>query len=86
MLAPHGDQRAVGREEVGVLDRVGNAQQAIPTRDAYVTPTTWLALVDRVGGTITKQLWPLDVHDAPIRTITRSELQFAARVERHAPG
>ena len=65
-----------------VLDRIGNAQQGIPTRDAYLTPRAWLELVHRVGGVVTKQIWPLDVHSAPIRTLTRSELQFAARVER----
>jgi len=67
---------------LGILDRVGNAQQDIPVLDAYLTPRAWLDLVEAAGGVVTKQIWPLEVHARLLHVITRSELQFAARIEK----
>ena len=79
------DHFAFGRVSaawLGILDRVGNAQQEIPVLDAYLTPRAWLDLVDAAGGIVTKQIWPLEVHSRLLHVITRSELQFGARVEK----
>ena len=67
------------------LDWVGNAKQRIPAPGNYLTPSSWLALVEDARGVVAKQIWPLDVHVSPLHLLTRSRLQFAARVE-HAPG
>ncbi|HEY4118915.1 MAG TPA: hypothetical protein VGM56_13710 [Byssovorax sp.] len=64
------------------LDRVGNAGPAVAVRGTYLSPREWTELVDATGGRFRGLGWPLQVHDEPIRRITRDELQFAARVER----
>ena len=64
------------------MDVVGNRSQSVAVRGTYYSPRAWLDLCEAAGGTVAAQIWPLDVHGWPIRLATRSELQFAARVER----
>lgn len=66
------------------MDVVGNRSQGVLVRGTYFTPSEWLELVDHAGGVVKAQIWPLDVHSFPIRLVTRSELQFAARIEAKA--
>jgi SAM-dependent methyltransferase len=73
---------ALSAKWLELLDRVGNAQQGVEVTARYFTPASWLELVRAAGGEVTRQLWPLEVHAAPIAAITRSALQFAARVQR----
>ena len=64
------------------LDRAGNAGPAVAVRGTYLSPLEWTELVAAAGGRFRGLVWPLQVHDEPIRRVTRDELQFAARIER----
>lgn len=64
------------------MDVVGNAEAGVLVRGSYFSPAEWIEMVTAANGRVTKLLWPLRIHDAPIRFVTRDELQFAARIER----
>lgn len=64
------------------LDVVGNASQGILVRGRYFTRGSWQSAVVSAGGRVEAEIWPLHVHAFPLRLVTRSELQFAARVVR----
>jgi SAM-dependent methyltransferase len=64
------------------MDVIGNAGPGVHVRGTYLSPAEWIALVRDAGGHLTGLDWPLRIHDFPFRLITRSELQFAARIER----
>jgi SAM-dependent methyltransferase len=68
------------------MDVVGNREAGVLVRGTYFSPAEWLSLARAAGGHITGLVWPLRIHDAPFRVITRDELQFAARIERAAEG
>jgi SAM-dependent methyltransferase len=65
------------------MDVFGNYKAGVLVRGNYLTPPGWIDLVARAGATIDRLVWPLQIHDLPIRLIARSEYQFAMRV-RHA--
>jgi len=50
-------------------------------RGTYLSLEQWFELAERAGGRIAAMRWPLRIHDLPWRLLTRSELQFAARIE-----
>ena len=81
-LKDHYELGPTSRAILLALDVIGNASQGVLVRGTYLSPKAWLDLIDRAGGTIEAQTWPLDVHSFPLRLLTRSELQFAARVTR----
>lgn len=64
-----------------LMDVVGNAAPGVHVRGTYFSPADWIRLVREAGGATTKLTWPLRIHDLPFRIVTRSEFQFAARVE-----
>jgi SAM-dependent methyltransferase len=66
------------------LDLFANGLYGIRVRGAYLSPAAWLRLAADAGLEIDALVWPLDVHHDPIRRITRSEVQFAARLVRRA--
>lgn len=65
-----------------LLDVAGNASQGILVRGRYFTRRELEALVDELGARVEAETWPLHVHGFPLRLVTRSELQFAARIVR----
>jgi SAM-dependent methyltransferase len=64
------------------MDLVGNFQPGIDVRGTYLTPAEWHRLWGSCGARLAAIDWPLDIHPPAIRWLTRSELQFAARIER----
>ncbi len=64
------------------MDRVGNAGPGVAVRGTYFSPREWVELADRAGGHFAELVWPLQIHDEPIRRVTGDELQFAARIEK----
>jgi hypothetical protein len=72
----------ISRLLLHAMDMVGNAEAGVLVRGTYFSPTTWVDLSREAGGRIAALRWPLRIHDAPFRLITRDELQFAARIER----
>lgn len=62
------------------MDLVGNRPYGVHVTGRYFSPEAWLALCDAAHATTSALVWPLDVHAPLVRTITRSELQFAARL------
>ena len=83
------DHLSFGRLSSAILlamDLVGNAAASVPSPGVYLTAIEWCALIDRVGGRFESIEWPLRIHDAPFRWITRDEHHFAAAiVRRDAP-
>lgn len=69
-----------------LMDVVGNAAPGVHVRGTYLSPVEWVALVHEAAGQLTRLTWPLVIHDLPLRLVTRSELQFAARVEHAVEG
>lgn len=67
-----------------LMDVVGNAASGVQVRGSYLSPGEWITLIDQASGRLTGLCWPLVIHDLPFRLVTRSELQFAARVEHAA--
>ncbi len=67
------------------MDVIGNASAGVEVTGQYLRPEAWVELVNRCGGHIAALRWPLRIHDMPWRTITRSSLQFAARIEHATP-
>ncbi|NUP09023.1 MAG: methyltransferase domain-containing protein [Polyangiaceae bacterium] len=65
-----------------LLDKIGNRPYGVDVVGRYWSPVEWMRLLEQSGAVIRRIVWPLHVHAAPIRAITRSELQFAARLER----
>ncbi|HEY4119143.1 MAG TPA: class I SAM-dependent methyltransferase [Byssovorax sp.] len=63
------------------LDRAGNAGPGVLVRATYFSPGEWVEMVHAAGGHVASLSWPLQIHDEPIRRLTRDELQFAARLE-----
>ncbi|MDI1435339.1 MULTISPECIES: methyltransferase domain-containing protein [Polyangium] len=63
------------------MDVVGNAEAGVLVRGTYFSPAAWIDMVQAARGRITELRWPLRIHDAPMRFVTRDELQFAARIE-----
>jgi ubiquinone/menaquinone biosynthesis C-methylase UbiE len=72
----------VSRAILLAMDVVGNQEAGVLVRGTYFSPAEWIEMVRVAQGKITKIVWPLRIHDAPFRLITRDELQFAARFER----
>jgi ubiquinone/menaquinone biosynthesis C-methylase UbiE len=72
---------AVSRALLLAMDVVGNAEAGVLVRGTYFSPAEWIEMVRRAEGRITSLRWPLRIHDAPMRFVTRDELQFAARIE-----
>ncbi len=64
------------------MDVIGNYAQGILVRGTYLAPDEWVDLVAAAGGTIDSLKWPFEVHNLPWRVVTRSELQFVARVRK----
>jgi SAM-dependent methyltransferase len=64
-----------------LMDVVGNAGPGVRVRGTYLSPVEWVTLIREASGRLTGLNWPLVIHDLPFRLITRSELQFVARVE-----
>ena len=67
------------------MDVVGNASAGVEVTGRYLPPQAWVELVNHAGGRIAQLHWPLRIHDLPWRTLTRSSLQFAARIEPITP-
>ncbi len=65
-------------------DVIGNRATGVLVRGTYLSPTAWRALFADVGAELEALRWPLDVHSPWVRTFSRSELQFAARLRRVA--
>jgi SAM-dependent methyltransferase len=65
-----------------LMDLAGNRPYGIDVLGRYLTPREWLELFARTGARVRELVWPLDVHAAPLRAVLRSEVQFAARLER----
>lgn len=63
------------------MDRIGNAAPGVLVRGTYFSPGEWAEMVAACGGRFAGITWPLRIHDAPFRLVTRDELQFAARIE-----
>jgi SAM-dependent methyltransferase len=72
----------VSRAMLLAMDLGANGFYGIGVLGNYFDPTAWHEMVRGAGGAVRELVWPLHVHAAPMRWITRSELQFAARVER----
>ncbi|NUO54171.1 MAG: class I SAM-dependent methyltransferase [Polyangiaceae bacterium] len=72
----------VSRAMLLAMDLSANGFYDIGVLGNYLDPGAWHDLVRRVGGRVEKLVWPLHVHALPLRLVTRSELQFAARIER----
>lgn len=72
----------VSRFMLLALDLVGNRAQGVAVRGTYASPSEWTHIVDGAGGHVERMIWPLDVHTAPLRYVTRSELQVAMRVRK----
>lgn len=66
------------------MDVIGNYAQGILVRGTYLAPDEWVDLVAAAGGAIDSLKWPFEVHNLPWRMVTRSELQFVARVRKAA--
>lgn len=64
------------------MDVVGNYSPGVLVRGKYLSPTEWVDVVSRAGGTVDKLLWPFKVHDLPWRAVTKSEYQFVMRVKK----
>jgi 2-polyprenyl-3-methyl-5-hydroxy-6-metoxy-1,4-benzoquinol methylase len=64
------------------LDVVGNAEAGVLVRGTYFSPTEWIEMVRDAGGRVAALEWPMQIHRAPLRYVTRDELQFAMRVEK----
>lgn len=67
------------------MDRVGNAASGVSSPGTYFSKAEWIDLVRSAGGRIESIEWPLRIHDAPFRYVTRDEYQFAAAVVRRDP-
>lgn len=65
-----------------LLDVAGNSETGVYVRGTYFSPAEWVDIVRDAGGRITALEWPLRIHAAPIRYVTRDELQFAMRLEK----
>jgi 2-polyprenyl-3-methyl-5-hydroxy-6-metoxy-1,4-benzoquinol methylase len=72
----------VSRAILLAMDVVGNQEAGVLVRGTYFSPAEWIEMVRAARGRISKLVWPLRIHDAPFRWITRDEMQFAARIER----
>lgn len=64
-----------------LMDVTGNAGSGIDVTAKYLSWPEWFTLLDRADARMSAVDWPLTIHDLPWRTVTRSELQFAAMVE-----
>jgi ubiquinone/menaquinone biosynthesis C-methylase UbiE len=73
---------AISRAMLLAMDLSANGFYDIGVRGNYLDPGAWHELYRSVGGRVEKLVWPLHVHALPLRMLTRSELQFAARIER----
>lgn len=73
---------AISRAVLLAMDVIGNQEAGVLVRGTYFSPPQWIDLVRRAGGRMTRLIWPLRIHDAPFRLVTRDELQFAGRIER----
>lgn len=79
------DHISFGRVSSAILlamDLVGNAAASVPSPGVYLSATEWCRVVDRAGGRFESIEWPLRIHDAPFRWITRDEHHFAASIVR----
>jgi SAM-dependent methyltransferase len=63
------------------MDSVGNAASEVEVTGRYFEPAEWVDMVGAAGGRVARLRWPLRIHDLPWRLVTRSALQFAARIE-----
>lgn len=78
------DHFAFGRASRALLlalDITANRRYGIEVVGEYFSPRAFVDLTERAGLEIRALAWPLHVHRAPLRWLTRSELQFAARLE-----
>lgn len=64
------------------LDVAGNRPHGVDVLGRYFRPEEWWASFRAAGARLDGLVWPLHVHRAPLRALTRSELQFAARLVR----
>jgi SAM-dependent methyltransferase len=74
----------VSRAMLLAMDLSANGFYDIGVRGTYLEPGAWHDLVRRASARVEKLVWPLHVHALPLRLLTRSELQFAARIVRAA--
>jgi SAM-dependent methyltransferase len=63
-----------------LLDVVSNREYGIEVLGRYLHPLDFVELARACGLKVERLTWPLDVHPPLVRTFTRSELQFAARL------
>lgn len=79
------DHVSFGRLSSAILlamDLVGNAAASVPSPGVYLSAIEWWRLVDRAGARFESIEWPLRIHDAPFRWITRDEHHFVASLVR----
>jgi SAM-dependent methyltransferase len=86
LLKDHFAFGAASRKLLWLMDRVGNSGTDVEVPGDYLELEQWLELAARAGGRFAAIRWPLRIHDLPWRVITRSELQFAARIEHNNGG
>jgi SAM-dependent methyltransferase len=68
------------------MDLIGNLPLGVAVTGNYLSPAAWDRLFAEVSSRPAKLVWPLDVHSPALRLLTRSEHQFAARLDRAPTG
>ena len=66
------------RKVLLLLDVVANREYGIAVLGRYLHPRELLELAASCALSVERLAWPLDVHPPLVRSLTRSELQFAA--------
>jgi SAM-dependent methyltransferase len=82
LVKDHFSEGTFGDVVLTAMDVWGNAARGVASPGRYLSALGWRSLFERVQGRPVAWVWPLDVHPRPIRLFTRSERQFAARLER----
>lgn len=80
VLKDHFAFGAVSARALALYDWVGNRGTGVALPGRYLAPGAWRALFARVGARLDALRWPLAVHPPALAALTRSELQFAARL------
>lgn len=80
VLKDHFAFGSLSEKALTVYDVIGNRATGVLVRGTYLSPSAWRALFADVGAELETLRWPLDVHPPLLRALSRSELQFAARL------